>query len=82
MREFTFCDDGEKGALVEFHVSDMLEGEADELFRELWGAWKDDPRVRFTVLSGEDIAGRFQGSYQEAAAFLDQLCNLGFIPAE
>lgn len=82
MREFTFADDGEKGAVVEFHAFDMVDGEAEELFRELWGAWKDDPHVRFTVLSGEDIAGKFQGSYEEATAFLDKLNDLGFVPAE
>jgi|GEM_PF-3326378 len=82
MREFSFCDDGERGALVEFHAYDMAEGEAEELFQELWDAWKDDPCVRFSVLSGEDIAGNFRGSYQEATAFLERLIGLDFVPAE
>jgi len=81
MREFVFANDGEKGIAVEFHAYDLVQGEAEALFRELW-ALKDDPRIHFAVITGEDIAGRFQGSYQEATAFLDKLKSLDFIPAE
>jgi len=77
VRTYTFAADGESG-LVKFHCHDLIEGEAESLFRELYQAHKDDPRIRFKVLSGDDIAGTFEGNPGEALEFVDRLAALGF----
>ena len=77
VRTFSFCTDDEAG-MVEFHAYNLTEGEAESLFGELYQAHKGDPRIRFRVLSGDDIMGTFQGGPGEALEFADRLAALGF----